>query len=111
MGPRISRWEEREDPTTLEVSMDIVTDRNSGVNPEERRWVIVRLDERYQPESFIVPEVASGLEDPLAQVTREEAVELCASLTAEFGTPHIFFYLDRDGNLRFPSGDVLVRLS
>ena len=70
----------------------------------------MRLDEDLQPENFVVPDVATGPEDALARVTREEAVELCAALTAEYGTPHVFFYLDRDRNLRFPSGKLLGRL-
>jgi hypothetical protein len=79
-------------------------------DPEERRWVIVSLDSRYRPEYFVVPEVASGPEDPLAHVTLEKALELCAALTAEFGTPHVFFYLDHDRYLRFPSGKIVGRL-
>ena len=84
---------------------------NGGaVAPEERRWVIVRLDKRYRPRGFVVPEVASGPEDPLAWVTREEALELCAVLSARFGMLHAALYLDRDRNLRFAGGELLGRL-
>ena len=82
----------------------------SPVAPEERRWVIVRLDRQYRPEGFVVPEVASGPEDPRAQLTREEALELCAVLSARFGTLHAALYLDRDGGLRFAGGELLGRL-
>ena len=83
---------------------------DAAPDPEERRWVIVQLDVGLRPINFVVPEVADGPQDPRARVTREEGIELCNSLSERFRRLHICLHLDREGNLRVSSGELLARL-
>lgn len=79
-------------------------------NPEERRWVIVQLTDELLPANFVVPEIADGLRDPRAQVSRDEGIELCNSLSERFRRLHVCLHLDQEGNLRVSSGELLARL-
>ena len=72
--------------------------------------MIVQLDGELLPTHFVVPEVVNGPHDPRAQVTREEGIELCNSLSERFRRLHVCAHLDRDGNLRLSSGELFARL-
>lgn len=91
-------------------TQDTPVNGDAAPDPEERRWVIVQLDGQLRPANFVVPEVADGPRDPRAQVTRDEGIELCNSLSEELRRLHVCLHLDRDGNLRFSGGALLVRL-
>jgi hypothetical protein len=83
---------------------------DAAPDPEERRWVIVQLTDELLPANFVVPEIADGPRDPRAQVTRDEGIELCNSLSERSRRLHVCLHLDHEGNLRFSSGDLLARL-
>ena len=83
---------------------------DAAPDPEERRWVIVQLTDELLPANFVVPEAADGLQDPRAQVTRDEGIGLCNSLSERFHRLHVCLHLDHDGNLRVSSGELLARL-
>ena len=97
-------------PQSRKHTQDNSVNGDAAPDPEERRWVVVQLDSELLPAHFVVPEAADGPHDPRAQVTREEGMEPCNSLSEGFGRLHVYLHLDRDGNLRVSSGELLARL-
>lgn len=97
-------------PLPRKHTQDTSVNGDAVPDPEEGRWVIVQLDGQLRPANFVVPEAADGPRDPRAQVTRDEGIELCNSLSERFRRLHVCLHLDQEGNLRFSSGELLVRL-
>ena len=97
-------------PLPRKHTRDASVNGGAAPDPEERRWVIVQLDSDLRPTNFVVPEVADGPRDHRARVTREEGMELCNTLSERFRRLHVCLHLDRDGNLRVSSGELLARL-
>ena len=97
-------------PRAKKHTRGVSVNGGAAPDPEERRWVIVQLDGDSRPASFVVPEVTDGPRDPRAQVTRDEGIELCNSLSERFGRLHVCLHLDQEGNLRVSSGELLARL-
>ena len=97
-------------PRPIKHAEGVSVNGDAAPDPVERRWVIVQLTDELLPANFVVPEAAYGLRDPRAQVTRDEGIELCNSLSERFRRLHICLHLDRDGNLRLSSGELFARL-
>ena len=97
-------------PQPKKHTQDTSVNGDAVPDPEEGRWVIVQLTDELLPANFVVPEAADGLQDPRAQVTRDEGIGLCNSLSERFHRLHVCLHLDREGNLCFSSGEFLARL-